>query len=398
MDNYNLPKFFTGEELKENLTILPDYKKEYRKLSLEERLFMLNSLYDIYIPNNMSFEIYSKLYMALTRSLSKKFTKDSIIQKNENYKLIKRTHSNGLIGGSDSLLITGVSGIGKSSSILNAIELLSNKIIETKTTKIIPAFVLQCPFDCSVKSMLLEILRNVDSILETTYYKFALNSNATIDMLIGMVSQVALNHIGILIIDEIQNVVENKKGKNLVGALTQLINNSGSSIVMVGTPESNLFFEQEEFLARRAIGLSFNEIEYGKEFIDFVNQVFKYNFCKEETVFEDYLYTFIYEHTKGLPSNIITLFHDCQEIAITRGIEKVNLETLSLSYKERMSTLHYYISKEIKPIKTVKKISNEVIPKKVKKVSNPLFKFTDIVKKDGDIITNLRNYIEVLEV
>jgi len=50
-------------------------------------------------------------------------------------------------------------------------------------------------------------------------------SRATTDMLIGSVSQVALNHIGLLIVDEIQNVVNSKNGKSLVGALTQLINN-----------------------------------------------------------------------------------------------------------------------------------------------------------------------------
>ena len=59
-------------------------------------------------------------------------------------------------------------------------------------------------------------------------------------MLIGSVSQVALNHIGLLIVDEIQNVVNNKNGKSLMGMLTQLINNSGISICMVGTPESTI--------------------------------------------------------------------------------------------------------------------------------------------------------------
>lgn len=52
------------------------------------------------------------------------------------------------------------------------------------------------------------------------------------DTLIGTVSQVALNHIGLLIIDEIQNVV-NKNGKAIIGTLTQLINNSGLSIVKI---------------------------------------------------------------------------------------------------------------------------------------------------------------------
>ena len=65
-------------------------------------------------------------------------------------------------------------------------------------------------------------------------------------MLIGNVSQVALNHIGILIVDEIQNVVNSKHGKTLVKMLTQLINNSGISICMVGTPICKDFFEQEK--------------------------------------------------------------------------------------------------------------------------------------------------------
>ena len=45
-----------------------------------------------------------------------------------------------------------------------------------------------------------------------------------------------MNHVGILIVDEIQNVCKSKNGKNLVGMLTQLINNSGISIAMVCTP------------------------------------------------------------------------------------------------------------------------------------------------------------------
>lgn len=75
--------------------------------------------------------------------------------------------------------------------------------------------------------MLFEILRKVDETLGSNYYQYALKARATTDMLIGSVSQVALNHIGMLVVDEIQNVVNSKNGKSLIGALTQLINNSG---------------------------------------------------------------------------------------------------------------------------------------------------------------------------
>lgn len=62
---------------------------------------------------------------------------------------------------------------------------------------------MQTPFDSSVKGLLLEILRKVDEELESNYYKNALKVRITTDMLIGMVSSVAMNHIGLLIVDEI---------------------------------------------------------------------------------------------------------------------------------------------------------------------------------------------------
>lgn len=156
------------------------------------------------------------------------------------------------MGGSDSFTIIGTSGIGKSSAISRAINLITeNRIIEIEKTylKIIPCIVVQTPFDSSVKGLLLEILRKVDEVLETKYYDNAIRARATTDMLIGVVSQVALNHIGLLVVDEIQNVFNSKNGKSLIGSLTQLINNTGISICMVGTPESTVFFESAMQLA-----------------------------------------------------------------------------------------------------------------------------------------------------
>ena len=73
----------------------------------------------------------------------------------------------------------------------------------------------QCPFNCSVKSLLLQILRQIDMELDTHYYDMAVRARATTDMLIGSVSQIALNHIGLLVVDEIQNIVNHRQGKNM---------------------------------------------------------------------------------------------------------------------------------------------------------------------------------------
>lgn len=252
-----MPEMKSGEALNAALSVIPDYDDRIRNENTPTRLMALSDLYKLYIPAQMSLEIYSKLYLALLRSMQKKGTNTAIQQHYENHKAIIGEKYNGIVGGSDSFTIIGCSGIGKSSAISRAITLISeNRIIEIEKpyAKVIPCLVVQCPFDSSVKGLLLEILRKVDETLETNCYNYCIKSRtATTDMLIGLVSSIALNHIGILIVDEIQNVVNSKNGKNLVGMLTQLINNSGISICMVGTPECTVFFEQAMQLARRSV-------------------------------------------------------------------------------------------------------------------------------------------------
>ena len=148
-------------------------------------------------------------------------------------------------------------------------------------------------------------------------------------MLIGSVSQVALNHIGLLVVDEIQNVVNNKHGKSLVGMLTQLINNSGISIAMVGTPESSVFFEQAMQLARRSLGLQYQPLAYDSYFQDFCSVLFSYQYTKCITEISESITEWLYEHSGGIISVVISLIHDAQEIAILSGKEMLNIETLN---------------------------------------------------------------------
>ena len=314
-----IPPMLAGTELLSALEVLPDYDESIRDLDAATRLMALSDLYKLYLPSQMSVEIYSKLYLALLRSLQKKQTSLAIQQQTQNYRAIRQQSYSGIIGGSDSFTIIGASGIGKSTAISRAISLITgNKVIEVDEpyTTIIPCLVVQCPFDSSVKGLLLEILRKVDECLGSKYYKNAIRVRATTDMLIGSVSQIALNHIGLLIVDEIQNVVNSKHGKSLVGMLTQLINNSGISIAMVGTPESALFFEQAMQLARRSLGIQYGNMSYDAYFEEFCDVLFSYQFVRNETILTPGIMEWLYEHSAGIISVVISLVHDAQEIAI----------------------------------------------------------------------------------
>lgn len=355
-----IPPMLAGTELLSALEVLPDYDESIMDLDAAARLMALSDLYKLYLPSQMSVEIYSKLYLALLRSLQKKQTSLAIQQQTQNYRAIRQQSYSGIIGGSDSFTIIGASGIGKSTAISRAISLITgNKVIEVDEpyTTIIPCLVVQCPFDSSVKGLLLEILRKVDEYLGSKYYENAMRVRATTDMLIGSVSQVALNHIGLLIVDEIQNVVNSKHGKSLVGALTQLINNSGISVCMVGTPESALFFEQAMQLARRSIGIQYGNMGYDTYFEEFCDILFSYQYVRNETILTPGIMEWLYEHSAGIISVVVSLVHDAQEIAILSGKESLNLETLNMAYQQRLSLLHGYIEPTItkKPQTTITK-------------------------------------------
>lgn len=345
-----IPPMLAGTELLSALEVLPDYDESIRDLDAATRLMALSDLYKLYLPSQMSVEIYSKLYLALLRSLQKKQTSLAIQQQTQNYRAIRQQSYSGIIGGSDSFTIIGASGIGKSTAISRAISLITgNSVIEVEEpyTTIIPCLVVQCPFDSSVKGLLLEILRKVDEYLGSKYYENAMRVRATTDMLIGSVSQVALNHIGLLIVDEIQNVVNSKHGKSLVGALTQLINNSGISVCMVGTPESALFFEQAMQLARRSLGIQYGNMGYDAYFEEFCDILFSYQYVRNETMLTPGIMEWLYEHSAGIISVVVSLVHDAQEIAILSGKESLNLETLNIAYQQRLSLLHGYIEPAI---------------------------------------------------
>ncbi|MDO5399213.1 MAG: TniB family NTP-binding protein [bacterium] len=401
-----LPKMIAGDDLTEALTIMPEYDKGICNQDKAIRLMALSDLYRVYLPSQMTIEIYSKLYLALIRSLKKKVTKTAVRQQNANRQAILRQGYNGIIGGSDSFTIIGTSGIGKSSAISRAVELITdNRIIETTEpyTKIIPCVIVQCPFDSSVKGLLLEILRKVDEHLETKYYENALRARATVDMMIGSVSQAALNHIGLLIVDEIQNVCNSKNGKSLVGMLTQLINNSGISICMVGTPESSYFFEQAMQLARRSLGLNYNTMKYDEYFRQFCEILFSYRYVQNESPLSDAVIEWLYEHSAGVISVVVSLVHDAQEIAILNGKEILNSETLNEAYRERLTHLHEFIQ----PAKSAKKYvkpGEKGIADKLPDNQDIIAEYTisELVsqakKEKSDIVCLLKKYMPVEEV
>jgi len=375
-----IPPMMMGEELEKALQIMPDYDESIRDESEAVRLMALSDLRNIFIPNQMAKSIYCQLYLSVVRSMKNKESQLAVKQMNENARAIRGQQYSSLLNGS-SFTIIGASGIGKTSAIGRAIDLMGgNDVIEIEKPymKIIPCMLVQCPFDSSIKGMLLEILRTVDAKIDTHYYEQAIRARASCDGLLGAVSTVCIRHVSTLIVDEIQNVVNSKNGKNLVASLTQLINNSGISIAMIGMPECRVFFEQGFQLARRSLGLYFEAMEYDETFQSFCETMFRFQYVKNKTEISEAIIQWLFEHSQGNVSIVTELIYDAQEMSICDGREILNIETLNDAYKKRLTLLHSYINPSKKP-----QIS------RLKKETLELGGSTEVTDGDENLITTL---------
>ena len=380
-----LPDFLCENELVERLKILPNYNINIANETMPTRLLALSELYDIYIPSKMSIEIYNKLYLSLYHSLKKKSSKFASQQRYENYKRFLTGNSNSIIGGSDSYTIIGSSGIGKSTAVNRAVDVIVEncKFDCNLFSDIIPFVTVQCPFDSSVKGLAIEILMKINSMLKTQYLNGKIIDKCTTDALISQISTIAINNIGVLIIDEIQNVANSKNGKNIIGFLTQLINNSGISICMVGTPESVLFFEGAEHLARRTMGLKYTALSYDEYFKNICNILFRYQYTIKNATINEEFYKWIYDHSCGNISIVISLLHDAQEIAIMSGVSKININILNEAYQNRIEMYHKFIQPSIN--KVDKKKNKHIISDRTNNITQDC-----VIKEFNNIETILK--------
>ena len=181
----------------------------------------------------------------------------------------------------------------------------------------------------------------------------------------------------------------------------QLINNSGVSICMVGTPESTLFLEREAMLARRSLGLSYTMMEYNDEFREFCKTLLKYCYVQNTPTIDEGLLMWLFNHSNGNASVVVSLIHDAQEIAIMEGLENLDISTLNIAFENRMTMLHDFITPPLMKASSPKK-KIEILPK-IKEDDVEIVSIYQIAMRakemNSNIITALKeNGINILEV
>lgn len=212
-----LPPMLSGKDLIRALAVIPPYSDSDRDRSTGERLQLLSSLYEFYQPLSMTVDLYCEIHTAMQHCYGQYSVQSEAATFQNGYSLM---HGNALaasIGGGNSFSVVGVSGLGKSTALQRVLSLYPQVIEHTEYhgqkfyCHQIPYLVVQTPHDASIKALILDIYLQIDSLIGTTYQKDALSRRLSIDVLVSQLNQIVrVNHIGLLVIDELQNITYHK--------------------------------------------------------------------------------------------------------------------------------------------------------------------------------------------
>ena len=257
--------------------------------------------------------------------------------------------------------VIGLSGVGKSTA-LRSIFALYDQIINHShyqgqpfTLRQLVYMKLECPQDGSPGGLCKAFFKEVDRLLETNTYRLYVKSGRrTVDeMLIDMAGVASRHFLGVLVIDEIQNLREAKGegAAHVLNFLVQLGNELGIPVVLVGTPKAQSILTGEFRRARRASGLGafpWDRMKEDEEWEVFTKSLWKYQYVRKLTPLTDELRHALYFESQGITDLAVKVYMLAQIEAITRATcdeeEEVTKDLIESVAQDRLRYMQRFLN------------------------------------------------------
>lgn len=335
---------YSQPDLLRKLTKLPLVQEKDRSADSSDRLNMLTRISAIHIPQVSDLYIARSLYrcicggyvsrnpvpFSITRQVLEEHNVD-VTEDLENY--LTRT-----VFPVYGFSVLGISGVGKTCSVLNALNIYPKVIQHTeyhgylfKRAQLVWLKV-DCPGDGTAKGLCSAILQQIDATLGTTYHSEVTNRISK-DVLISKVSSCLKEHyLGVLVIDDIQNLVsaKNEATTDMLSFLIFLMETLDIPVVMVATPKVIPFFQREFQLAKRATGDGTVRMELleenSKEWDRFITTIWGYLYTKQPVPLTSEMNHVFFEESVGNPFLCSLLFKLLQDDAITSRRESFSID------------------------------------------------------------------------
>lgn len=354
-----LPPLLDRTQVIGMLASFPDYSEEERILAVAERKLMVQNLYDYYYPTERTLEMYEKITALLCTGyssrnpLSKKFyqqVKDISYPYQVNRTKKSSTSNNGLA-------VVGISGIGKTSAIEMVLSLYPQCIMHTEYKGHKCSFVqlvylkLECPYDGSIQALCRQFFFEITMLFGENSYSYHLRRDMkTKEYLEKMKLVVHQLGLGMLIIDEIQNLREakGKEREQMLNFFVSLRNELSIPVVLVGTPKTYPILQGDFRNTRRGIGqggIEWGVLEKDNKFWKrLLRGMWRYQWTNETTPLTPEIEEALYEECQGITDVLIKLYMLVQVRAMDKKDETITPELIKMTAKKDFALIQPMIN------------------------------------------------------
>ena len=134
--------------------------------------------------------------------------------------------------------------------------------------------------------------------------------------------------------------------------LVHLINGTGVSVCMVGTPRVLQVLQQEFRSARRTTGLVYDRLANDTEFSLLLRGLWHYQYTRQHTALTPELQNWLYRKTQGIPDILAKLLYNAQKECILNGQEKLDFSVFESVLSKNLGMVSDYMAElASKPIK-----------------------------------------------
>jgi len=269
--------------------------------------------------------------------------------------------------------IIGMSGIGKSTGMSAVLSLTPQVIVHSSYrgrpfTRLQVAWLrLECPQDGgSPAGLLYDFFQQMDDILGTNYTATYGLRGRNVDELLLFMAVVAANHsLGLLVVDEIQNLSKTKGGgaSQIINFLVKLINTLNLSVILIGTYKAVNVLNNEFRLARRGSGqgdLVWDRMPFDDEWQLYAEALWELHYVKNWTPLTSALSRVLHELSYGIPDIANKVFMAAQWRAIDSGVEMVTEDLLRSVYRDEFRLVNQILevlkSGDIAPLYSVQDV------------------------------------------
>lgn len=328
-----LPPILSRAEFTEYVTRYPDFAPEERELNAHYRFHCIERLSRYFDPLSKTIDLQQVICVLLmTGYLGRNPVKrDYAFRSRQIYEAVK-------VGGgkrleeyvnvptsASGLTIIGPSGIGKSTNLQNILSLYPQVIVHPEYSVFqIVWLKVDCPHAGSLKGLCTDIFLAVDRLLgSNNFKKFGSKGNSE-DYMLAQVAQLAhTQHLGLLVIDEMQNLVTARRSSSdMLNFLVKLDNIIGVPVIRVGTNEAFPILQGNFRNARRGTGegsVIWDRMLQDEEWKFFMEGMWEYQWTKIFVPFTDEISEALYYESQGIIDIAIKLYKMVQWKVISLG-------------------------------------------------------------------------------